>query len=84
MANFVLDKIGKKILYFLDINARMSNSQIAKKLKTSQEVVDYRIKRMIKNEIINRFFTHARAEKVAYTNYKLHLAIKGLQDNDER
>ena len=84
MANFVLDKIGKKILYFLDINARMSNSQIAKKLKTSQEVVDYRIKRMIKNEIINRFFTHVRAEKVGYTNYMLHLAIKGLQDNDER
>ena len=84
MMKYVLDKIDRKILYYLDINARMSNLQIARKLKISREVVAYRIKRLVKNAIINRFFTHIRAEKLGFTIYKLHLAIKGLQDDEER
>ena len=84
MTKFMLDKIDRKIIYHLDINARMSRLQIARKLRISREVVDYRIKRLIKNEIINRFFTHIRAEKLGFTIYKLHLAIKGLQDKEEK
>ena len=84
MQQFLLDKTDRKILYFLDINARMSNLQIAKKIRISREVVDYRIRRLLKNQIINRFFTHIRAEKLGFTIYKLHLAIKGLQNDEER
>ena len=85
MAEFnKLDKFDRKILYNLDINARMSNLQIAKKLKISREVVDYRIKRLIKNGIINRFFTHIRAEKLGFTIYKMHFTIKGLNDDEEK
>lgn len=85
MAEFnKLDKIDRKTLYYLDINARMSNLQIARKLRISREVVDYRIKRLIKNGIINRFFTHIRAEKLGFTIYKLHLTIKGLNEEKEK
>lgn len=79
-----LDKTDLKILYQLDINARMSDLQIARKLKTSREVVDYRIKKLIRNDVINRFFTHIRAEKLGFTIYKMHFATKGLNDDEEK
>lgn len=85
MAEFnKLDKIDQKILYHLDINARMSDLQIARKLRISREVVDYRIKRLIKNEVINRFFTHIRAERFGFTIYKIYLKTKGLQESEEK
>lgn len=79
-----IDKLDRKILYYLDVNARMSTLQIAKKLKTSREVVDYRIKRLIKNEVIRRFYSHIQSQKMGYTIYKLYFKIKGLNEEKEK
>lgn len=84
MAGFSkIDKLDKKIIYLLDLNSRQSNLQIAKKLRTSREVVDYRIKRLIKNNVIRKFFTHIRAEKLGFTIYKIYFKIKGLGKEQE-
>ena len=85
MGNLVkLDNLDRKLLYYLDVNARMSNLQIAKKLRTSREVVDYRSKRLVKKGVIQRFFTHIQAQKLGYTVYKLYFKIKGLDENKEK
>jgi len=79
-----LDKLDQKILLHLDRNARISSSQIGKKLRTSREVVDYRINRLIEKGIIKKFYTHIAAHKISYTQYKLYLKLKGLDAEQEK
>ena len=52
-----LDKRDKQILYLLGIDSRQSYSKIAKKIGTSKEVVNYRVKRLIDLGVIKSFYT---------------------------
>ena len=47
-----MDEKDKKLLYLLDLNSRESESTLAKKLKTSKQVINYRIKRLSSEGII--------------------------------
>ena len=47
-----LDLKDKRILTLLDENSRISNSQIAKKVKLSKPTIEYRLNRFEKNIII--------------------------------
>ena len=47
-----MDLLDRKILYLLDSNARMSYSKIAKTLKTSPQVVKYRVEKLYNNGIL--------------------------------
>ena len=64
-----LDLLDKKILHELSKNARQSSSQIAKQVKTSQQVVSYRIKQLVKKEIISEFLTTIHFSAFGYANY---------------
>jgi Lrp/AsnC family leucine-responsive transcriptional regulator len=52
-----LDLKDKKILTLLDEDARLSNSQIAKKVGLSKPAVEYRLKRFEKNNLIFQYYT---------------------------
>lgn len=52
-----LDLIDKKILSALNQDVRATYSQIAKKVRSSKEVVNYRIKRLEKEGIIKEYVT---------------------------
>jgi DNA-binding Lrp family transcriptional regulator len=52
-----LTKLDRQLLAELEKNARQSNSQIATKLKTSKQVVAYRINRLVEKGIISEFVT---------------------------
>lgn len=47
-----IDSLDRKILYYLDGDSRASYSQIAKALKTSPQVIKYRIENLHKNGIL--------------------------------
>ena len=66
MSNSAPDKKDQEILYELDLNARQSNAQIAKKVRLSKEVVGYRIKRMLEDEIIIGFYSVIDVTKLGY------------------
>ena len=51
-----LDEKDKKILYELDKNSRQGISSIAKKVRLSKEVVNYRIKNLEKRKIIKGYY----------------------------
>lgn len=53
---FKLDKIDRKILYYLDENCRYTNSYIAKQTNISTSNVIYRINRLIEAKIIDEFY----------------------------
>ncbi len=71
----ILDKKDKKILHELDINARRSNNQIAKKTKLSKEVVKYRIDKLIREGVIYRFQTTINYFRLGKSKFKLYLRL---------
>ena len=65
-----LDKIDLKLLGELESDARQTLSQIAKKLKTSQQVISYRINSLLKRGIISSFYTIINFTLFGYTSYR--------------
>ncbi len=61
-----LDKKSRQILYQLDIDSRQSYRQIAKKVRLSREVVQYRIKQMEEKGIIRGYQTLIDVSKLGY------------------
>ncbi len=63
MEKYDLDEKDMLILNELERNARLSIIKIAKKLRLSKDGVNYRIKKLIDNKIITRFFTDIDVSK---------------------
>lgn len=79
-----LDLKDKKILALLDENARLSNSQIAKKVKLSKPAVEYRLKRFEKNDVIFEFYTVVDFAKLGYSQYKTYFKFQSTSIDDEK
>lgn len=78
-----LDTKDKKILSELCKNARTPSTKIAKAAGLSREVVDYRIKSMIKKGIIQSFITLVDTSKLGYSAYTLFLQLQNSDENIE-
>ncbi|MBU4456945.1 MAG: Lrp/AsnC family transcriptional regulator, partial [Nanoarchaeota archaeon] len=79
-----LDFKDKKILYNLDLNSRATLNEIAKKVKLSKQVVDYRLKNLLKNKIIKEFYTVINFSKLGYTQHKLYLKFQNVNIEKEK
>src|SRR3990167_818252 len=79
-----LDVKDRKILYELDINSRQSNSEIAKKVGLSKQVVGFRIKRLIKEKIISFFYSVIDISKLGFTVHKNFLRLQNLDREKEK
>lgn len=79
-----LDLKDKKILYNLDLDSRATLNEIAKKVKLSKQVVDYRLKNLLKNKIIKQFYTVINFSKLGYTQYKLYLKFQNVNLEKEK
>ncbi len=80
---YKLDLKDWKILNELDLDSRQSDSQIAKKVRLSKQVVNYRIKKLIDEKIITSFVPHINIAKLGYRVYKVYLQFKSLTKNEE-
>ena len=78
-----LDLIDRKILYLLSLNARFSESSIAKSLNLSKEVVHYRIKGLQKKDFLHGFITVVDAEKLGLRVHSVHLLLHPSYNKDE-
>jgi len=72
-----VDSIDRKIMYLLSLNARISNSTIARHLNLSRESVAYRIKRLQDLRILNGFLTLINAQKTG-----LMIQLVGIKLNN--
>jgi len=61
-----LDLKDRKILFYLIKNSRQSLKTIGRNTGMSKELVHYRIRRLIKNKIINNFSIVVNFEKLGY------------------
>jgi Lrp/AsnC family transcriptional regulator, leucine-responsive regulatory protein len=73
---FVPDNRDRKILYELHQDARTTSSRIAKKLRLSQEVVNYRIKQLEKHNIITGYQLIVNLAKLGVFQFKICLSLQ--------
>ncbi len=79
-----LDLKDKKILTLLDENARLSNSQIAKKVQLSKPAVEYRLRKLEKNNVIFEFYSVIDFTKLGYSQYKIYFKFQNTSLEDEK
>ena len=84
MKQIRLDLTDKKILAELDINCRISNSKLAKKVHKSREAVKYRIQQLVKKGIILDFISSINPNKMGYHMFKVYLQLANIPDERER
>jgi len=79
-----LDLKDKKILHELDKNARISFSEIAKRIRLSKNSVINRIKELEKEEIILGYNTLININSLGYTTYDIYLKFKNTNYEKEK
>jgi DNA-binding Lrp family transcriptional regulator len=75
-----LDKLDFKIISELDLDARKPVSEVARTLKVSKEVVNYRLKKLIDSKIIDGFYPIVDMNRLGYANYRIFLKFKTYTD----
>lgn len=73
-----MDKTDQKILSELDKNPRASFNQLGRAIKVSKEVVQYRFKQLIKNNVLTGFFAFINVAKIGYITHKILIKYKSV------
>ena len=71
----------RKILYELDKNARITNSEVAKKVGLSKDSIGYRIKQLESKGIIRGYRTLINFEDLGYSLYRVYLRFVDLSES---
>jgi len=71
-----IDEIDYKLLNEIAVNARIPLIDLAKKLRCSSQTVNYRLKNLIKNGIINAFRVNIDLSKLELQHYKLEIYLR--------
>lgn len=75
-----MDKIDHKLLVELDKDPTAPTSRVAKKLRISQQVADYRIKRLMDNGTIQKFGTVIDLYRLGLQQYRVLLQFHEVGD----
>lgn len=71
----MIDSIDKRILFELERNARIPDTQLAKKVKKSKDSVRYRIKKLEDEGVIKNYKTWIDCSKLGYRTSTIYLTI---------
>jgi len=84
MAQVKLDKKDMMILFELDMDCRQSDAGIGRKVGLSREVVNYRIRNLIRRQVIERFYVIIDVARLGLISYKLYLQFQNLNREKEK
>jgi Lrp/AsnC family leucine-responsive transcriptional regulator len=84
MEKYKLDKKDKKILYELDLDARMPVTQLAKKVGLSQPACYHRLEQLIKKGAIKFFLTNIDYGFFGYFPYRFFTRLQNLSEGKEK
>ena len=70
-----MDKLNTKIIQELDKDTKISITKLAKKIRVSQQVADYRLKKLTQQETIKKFGTFLNLSALGLEHYKLFLTF---------
>ena len=78
-----LDKIDYKILWNLDYNARISLSELAQNVNLSKQNLNYRLKKLIQNNVLLGFMTMIDIHRLGYLTYRIYFRFKNVDSQKE-
>jgi len=78
-----MDKIDKSLLFELNWNCRQSDNAIAKRLRTSKQVINYRLKKLEKEGIITGYSALIDWRKLGYNAFRVYLKWKNINPEIE-
>ena len=81
---YKLDVKDKKLLFELDFDARLPNTQLAKRIGLSKQGVDYKINNLMKNKIITGFYPVINLPKLGYIYGRIFLKLQNLTSEKEQ
>ncbi|HIH22098.1 TPA: Lrp/AsnC family transcriptional regulator [Candidatus Micrarchaeota archaeon] len=79
-----LDVKDKRILHEIDLNARASNAEIAKRTGVSKQVAGLRIKKLLGSKTILGFFAVIDNAKLGFTIHKSFVRLQNIDGNTEQ
>jgi len=79
-----LNLLDKKLLYELDLDSRQTFQQLARKLRIGQEVVRYRLNRMLDTKIIEEFMAVIDTGKLGFYHYETYFRFYKLTEPREK
>ncbi len=80
----ILNKRDNAIISELDLNPKATESQLAKKLNTSQQVIGYHLKKLIKEKVIVNFGTLFNLSKIGYAEYRVLFKLSNVSEETKK
>ncbi|UCD21143.1 MAG: Lrp/AsnC family transcriptional regulator [archaeon] len=84
MGKIKLDLKDRKILYELDINARQTISEIAKKVKLNKNTVNYKIKKLENEKLILGYYTVVDYSKLGFISLRVYFNFFNTKPEHEK
>lgn len=78
-----IDEVDRKIIKELDKNSRQTDSEISKKVKTSKQVVNYRINQLTKKEVIKDFYSIINTGKLGFDSYYVFFQLENMNKEEQ-
>jgi DNA-binding Lrp family transcriptional regulator len=79
-----LDLKDKKILYALELNARIPETELAKKVRLSREVVAYRMRRLEERGIILKYHAIVNSMNLGKMMYRTYFKLQKMTPEKEK
>lgn len=79
-----MDVKDRKILYEIDLDARLGTSALGKGVGLSQEGTFYRLKRLGRRGIISGYMTFLNFGKIGYTGYAVYARFQNVNKEEKR
>lgn len=79
-----LDQFDRRILFELDRNARVSTTQIGKKIRKSKQFVDYRIKKLEEVKVLKGYVSVIDYSKLGYLSMRVYFKFQNLSPEKQR
>lgn len=79
-----MDRIDEKLLIELDKNPKISTSKLGKKLRISQQVASYRLKRLFDDKIITQLGTIINLKSLHQEHYRIFFTFNSKKQYKEQ
>ncbi len=79
-----LDLLDRKLMYELDLNARISASQLARRLRRSKETVNFRLRRLLREGYLKGFYTVFNTSRLGWFYVKAYIKFKDATPQKEK
>lgn len=81
---YKLNETDKKILKELSVNARINVLNLADKTNLTRDVINYRLKKLVKEKVIVNYRCYLNLENIGINQYKIIFRTKNLEEENEK